>query len=75
MGVLMESFNYVTKQNDRWDLISVIHYGNLNPLKELMNANPSVALGMIIPQNTNIIIPIIDNSSDYILTKNLPPWK
>jgi len=71
----MASFNYRTKQGERWDLISFKMYGNMSGINTLVEANPNVPLDGILPDGTILIIPIIDNTDSTIISKNLPPWK
>ena len=71
----MASFNYRTKQGERWDLISFRMYGNMSGIDTLINANPSTPIDPVLPDGTVLIIPIIDNTDSAIISQNLPPWK
>lgn len=70
----MSSFNYISKEGDRWDILADVFYGSNKSINVLTDANPLVALSKIIPIGSNIIVPIINNTSVSILTTNLPPW-
>lgn len=71
----MSSINYTTKQGERWDLLSHRFYGSIKSMNILTDANPSVPLDPIIEMGTTLIIPIIDNTSESVIVKNIPPWK
>jgi phage tail protein X len=71
----MASFNYRTKQGERWDLIAQDKYGSMAGIDTLINANPKVPLDPILPDGTILIIPIVDNTYSSTITTNLPPWK
>lgn len=71
----MSSFNYITKDNDRWDLLGFKFYGDIKGQTTLMDANISVPLDPVLPQGITLIIPIIDDTESSIITENLPPWK
>lgn len=71
----MSSINYTTKQGERWDQLAHRYYGTVKSMNILTDANPTVSLSPIIDSGTNLIIPIVDNSSDTVITKNTPPWK
>lgn len=71
----MNSVNYKTKQGDRWDLLSFRFYGSVKSMNILIDANPTIPMSGVIDINTNLIVPILDDSSDSILTVNVPPWK
>ena len=71
----MASFNYRTRQGDRWDLIAYKMYGSISGMDTLIQANPSVPLDPVLPDGTILTIPIIDNATSGVITTNLPPWK
>lgn len=71
----MASFNYRTKQGERWDMIAYKMYGAMTGIATLIEANPSVPIDTVLPDGTILIIPIIDNTDSTIITTNLPPWK
>ena len=71
----MATFNYRTKQGERWDSISFKMYGNVTNIDLLVSYNPSVPLDPILPDGTILFIPIIDNTDSSIIANNLPPWK
>ena len=71
----MASFNYRTKQGERWDIIANKMYGTNAGIDTLILANPQVPVDPVLPDGTILIIPIIDNTDSAILSTNLPPWK
>jgi phage tail protein X len=71
----MSSFNYTTKQGDRWDTVSYAMYGSLAFMDRLIQANPAVPLDPVFPDGTVLVIPIVDDTTSALITTNLPPWK
>lgn len=71
----MESRNYTTISGDRWDSLAVRFYGNLKSISILTDANMNVPLSPVLDAGTRLIIPIIDDSNENVITENLPPWK
>jgi phage tail protein X len=48
----MESFNYITKEGDRIDMLSNRFYGNNRGIQIIADANPDVPLAAVYPQGT-----------------------
>ena len=71
----MSSLNYTTKEGDRWDQLAFRFYGSVKSIGILTDANPTVSLSPVIDFGTILIVPIIDNSTASVITKNKPPWK
>lgn len=64
---------YITREGDRWDLIADRAYGDVTRQKEIMEANPDIALFTVFREGITIQLPIIPESETQ--TSNLPPWK
>lgn len=72
---MASTFNYTTKENERWDYLAYKMYGSIAGMKTLMDANPYVALSPVIPTGSVILVPIVNDTDDAVITTNLPPWK
>ena len=70
---MTEYYSYVTKDNDRWDLISQHFYNTPTLYEEIIKANPSVKILPILPAGVKLKIPILDESET--IKFELPPWK
>lgn len=67
---------YITKQGDRWDNISLSAYGDPTKIKEIVSANFGVPTYAILPSGIRLQIPIIEVSGEEETNKDLlPPWK
>lgn len=70
----MEYEIYITKDNDRWDLISFKHYQKSTLYEKIMNANPDVDITSLLPSGLKLKIPVL-SQDELIETDLLPPWK
>jgi len=70
----MESFNYITTDGDRIDLLAQRFYGNMQGISIIVAANLQVPIEAVFPIGTVLVIPIIDDMQ-IIENENLPPWK
>ncbi|MBR6126479.1 tail protein X [bacterium] len=70
---MTEYYSYVTKDNDRWDLISNQFYNTPTLYEEIIKANPTVKVVPILPSGIKLKIPILDQSET--IKFELPPWK
>jgi len=70
----MDSYNYLTIENDRIDNLAQKFYGNMQGISILAEANPFVPMYAIFPTGTILVVPIIENT-EIVENKNLPPWK
>ena len=70
---MTEFYSYVTKDNDRWDLISHHFYNTPTLYEAIIKANPSVEITPILPAGVKLKIPILDESET--IKFELPPWK
>ncbi|MEM4958354.1 MAG: tail protein X [Nanopusillaceae archaeon] len=68
---------YITKEGDRWDWISYIHYGHPDYYKEIIKANPrlpeEVKKVSKLPGGIKLVIPDVKVEPKPI--EGLPPWK
>lgn len=69
----MKYTEYITKENDRWDLISYLHYGTPNFYEEIIRANSKVSLDPILLSGIKLKIPVLEIESN--IQFELPPWK
>ena len=70
---MTEYYSYVTKDNDRWDLISNQFYNTPTLYEEIIKANPDVKILPVLPSGIKLKIPILDESET--IKFELPPWK
>ncbi len=70
----MQYNEYVTKECDRWDTIAMLFYGDATKYEGIIAANPSVPLDPIIPANTVIRVPVLEDSQT-VSSEEVPPWK
>jgi len=69
----MSSFNYITQENDRVDILAQRFYGGMYGIKILSEANPLVPMYPVCPVGSVLVIPVL--SQDSVVNNNLPPWK
>lgn len=69
----MEYTRYTTVQGDRWDTVAFKAYGDATQYSAIVEANPTVPKGPVLPAGTILNIPVID--SPTVDTSILPPWK
>lgn len=70
---MTEFYSYITKDNDRWDLISYKFYQNPTMYEEIIKANPKVPITPILESGIQLKIPILEESKT--IKFELPPWK
>ena len=70
---MTEYYSYITKDNDRWDLIAYKFYKNASKYETIIKANPDVPITPTLESGINLKIPVIEESEtiEFIL----PPWK
>lgn len=64
---------YVTKENDRWDLIAYKAHGNVENMQDIIEANPSVPIYEVLPSGITLKIPV--KAAPEVSKQLLPPWK
>ena len=70
---MTEYYSYITKDNDRWDLISNQFYNTPTLYEEIIKANPNVKVVPVLHSGIKLKIPILDESET--IKFELPPWK
>lgn len=70
---MSEYYSYITKDNDRWDLISYKFYSTPNLYEEIIKANPNVPIEPTLPAGIKLKIPVLEESQT--IKFELPPWK
>jgi len=63
---------YITKQNDRWDLLSWKFYNDPYLYEPLLLENPQVSGYLVLPEGLQIEIPIVEDDSVQGIN---PPWQ
>lgn len=72
---MIQSINYTAKEGDRWDGLAWKFYGSIRSMNIIIEANPTIPLSTVLAAGTEIVVPIVDNTSDAVISNNLPPWK
>lgn len=70
---MTEYYTYITKDNDRWDLISYKYYTDPTFYETIINANPDVEITPTLKAGIKLKIPVIETSDE--ITTDLPPWR
>lgn len=70
---MTEYYNYITKDNDRWDLISYKYYNDSTLYEIIITANPDVEITPTLEAGIKLKIPVIETSDE--ITADLPPWR
>lgn len=70
---MTEYYSYITKDNDRWDLIAYKFYNDATRYEPIINANPDVDISPILKSGLKLKIPVLDKSET--IKFELPPWK
>ena len=70
---MSEYYSYITKDNDRWDLIAYKFYKNSSKYEPIIKANPEVPITPILDSGIQLRIPVLDDSETIKFI--LPPWK
>lgn len=70
---MTEYYSYITKDSDRWDLISQKFYQTPTLYEEIIKANPEIPIEPILPSGIKLKIPILEDSET--IKFELPPWK
>ncbi len=70
---MTEYYSYITKDNDRWDLISYKFYKTPTMYEKIIKANPEVPIEPTLPAGIKLKIPILEESET--IKFELPPWK
>lgn len=70
---MTEYYSYITKDNDRWDLIAYKFYNDATRYEPIINANPDVNISPILKSGLKLKIPVLNESET--IKFELPPWK
>ena len=70
---MTEYYSYITKDNDRWDLIAYKFYNDATRYEPIINANPDVDISPILKSGLKLKIPVLNESET--IKFELPPWK
>lgn len=70
---MTEYVEYVTREGERWDQVSMRHYGTAYGYERIIVANPTVPIAPTLPGGIRLAIPVIARSSTD--SQQLPPWK
>lgn len=70
---MTEFYSYVTKGNDRWDLIAYKFYNDPTKYEIIIQANPEVSITPILASGVKLKIPVIEEKETISFTT--PPWK
>lgn len=70
---MTEFYSYITKDGDRWDMISYKFYNNPNLYEEIIKANPEVPQEPVLESGIKLKIPVLEESET--IQFELPPWK
>nr|DAK09400.1 MAG TPA: tail protein [Caudoviricetes sp.] len=68
-----EFYSYITRDGDRWDMISQKYYSNPNLYEEIIKANPEVPIEPVLEAGIKLKIPVLEESET--IQFELPPWK
>lgn len=64
---------HMTKDNERWDLISWRYYKSVEYVPDLIEANPHLGIKAVLPSGAKIAVPLIKAAKAWV--DLLPPWK
>lgn len=61
------------QQNQRWDDLARIYYGDCFKFAQIIEANSSIPISPFLPVDAQIIIPFFENETT--VNEDLPIWK
>ena len=70
---MTEYYTYITKDNDRWDLISNKFYKTPTLYEEIIKANPDVEITPVLESGIKLKIPVIEDTET--ISFETAPWK
>lgn len=68
-----EFYSYITRDGDRWDMISQKYYNTPNLYEEIIKANPEIPIKPVLDAGIKLKIPVLEESET--IQFELPPWK
>lgn len=66
---------YVTKDNERWDMISQKMYGTPFEVQRIIDSNPDVNITERLPPGKVLEIEVLEDNNISVNKDLLPPWK
>ena len=70
---MTEYYTYITRDGDRWDMISQKYYSTPNLYEEIIKANREIQIEPVLDAGIKLKIPVIEESET--IQFELPPWK
>ena len=70
---MTEYYTYITRDGDRWDMISQKYYNTPNLYEEIIKGNPKTPIEPVFDAGIKLKIPVLEESE--IIQFELPPWK
>ena len=70
---MTEFYNYVTKDNDRWDLIAYKFYNDSTKYEIIIKANPDITIIAVLESEKKKKIPVLEEKETISFIT--PPWK
>ncbi|ACF12735.1 putative inner membrane protein [Chloroherpeton thalassium ATCC 35110] len=83
---MMEYYEHITQENDRWDLIAEAYYADATRFPEIIKANLNLLMRLpeedlrvfcpafpLLPAGVRVKVPVEDDETT--VTQNLPPWR
>ena len=67
------SKKYIASYGETWESISMNFYGTPYKIAELISCNPQYSDVLIFDENTELSIPVLENSTSE--SDTLAPWK
>jgi phage tail protein X len=66
-----------TGANERWDTLAWKYYGNPLAYRRILEANPALDIGPVLPSGVTVLIPVLPLAEvqTVLPSKDLPPWK
>lgn len=71
---MTDYLSHTTLENQRWDSIADIYYGDVTKMGLLIEENPHAPISPTLPAGMVLRIPVIE-PSESMDTSGLPPWK
>ena len=70
---MTEFYNYVTKDNDRWDLIAYKFYNDSTKYEIIIKSNPDIPITPVLESGIKLKIPVLEEKETISFIT--PPWK
>lgn len=70
---MTEFYTYITKQNDRWDIIADKFYNDSSAYEPIITANKAVPIEPVLQAGIKLKIPVM--ADNYELAHSSPPWR